>query len=183
LELTASVYDSSCNPVGTRTTAYLNRAEVQSYLGAKPTVWSECANLNYTISGDSMIPYYKRFFAQNPNFHVLIYSGDVDIATVPFAYTKVCLDELHGDSIEPWQPWFVNGATAGYVETFETYTYATVKGGGHEVHLYEPYSAFNMFQRYLTSQNLLTGENSNAGRSASSRPLRQSDLLRKLGIH
>jgi len=76
----------------------------------------------------------------NPNFelafkqgiHVLVYSGDVDVATVPMWGTTQCLNVLNRTLVEDWKPWFVNDATAGYVQRFDTYTYATLKGAGHE---------------------------------------------------
>lgn len=39
--------------------------------------------------------------------------------------------------------------TAGYVEIYDKYAYATVKGAGHEVPLYQPYLAFYLFQRFV----------------------------------
>jgi len=88
----------------------------------------------------------------------MIYSGDVDIYTVPFGYTKACLSELDETVVSPWQPWFVNGATAGYVEEYEHITYATIKGGGHEAPQYQPLISLNLFQRFLTKQRLIGKE-------------------------
>lgn len=81
-----------------------------------------------------MIPIYKRLFSQRPDVSVLVYSGDVDIATVPFSFTITCLNELQSIAtpVSPWQPWFINGATAGYTEAYKQYTFATLKGAGHE---------------------------------------------------
>jgi len=137
--------------------AYLNRADVQTAIHAKPTLWQECAGspaFNYTFTSPSMIPWYNYIFSKAPHIRVLIYSGDVDIATVPHALTQICLQELKSTQLSPWRPWFVNGQTAGYVEVHDKYTYATVKGAGHEVPTYQPWSAYNMFQRFLNNQPL-----------------------------
>ena len=50
----------------------------------------------------------------------------------------------------------MNGQTAGYWEQFEqpTYTFATIKGAGHEAPQYQPLAAFNLFQRFMTTQSL-----------------------------
>ena len=70
--------------------------------------------------------------------------------------TAQCLYELRTTNtiVSPWQPWFVNGATAGYVETWSTFSFATLKGGGHEAPQYQPLNALNMFERFLNRQNL-----------------------------
>ena len=138
---------------------YLNRPDVQAAIGARPTTWVECASSSYfkyaTLWPD-MLPYYLKFFSVAPQLRVLIYSGDVDIATCPHAYAQLCLSYLNQTLLHRWKPWTVDGTTAGYVETYDTYTYATVKGAGHEVPQYQPYFAFNMFQRFL--QGTLSNE-------------------------
>ena len=40
------------------------------------------------------------------------------------------------------------GQTAGYVEQFDSYTFATVKGAGHEAPEYQPLSSINMIKRF-----------------------------------
>jgi len=177
-----------CNPLGDRLTTYLNRADVQTAIHAVAAVWDVCNdNLNYTSSGDSLIPYYLKFFQEKPDLNILIYSGDVDVMTVPFAFTKACVHDLQKlkTVTNAWQPWFVNGATAGYVEVYETVTYATIKGAGHEAPQYQPLTALNLFERYLTKQNLtaiedtpVLGKNGKLNRFV----LGEGDILRKLGI-
>jgi len=148
-----------CNPIIDQLTAYLNRKDVQTAIGAKSGItWASCANgLNYDTLNYSMVPYYEDIFRQKPSLKVLIYSGDVDVMTVPYTYTMTCMYELSGKPVTTWRPWFVNGVTAGYTESFSTYTYATIRGGGHEVPQYQPLSAYNMFSRFISTGNL-TGE-------------------------
>jgi len=144
-----------CAPNGNLVTNYLNRADVQKAIHAKPTKWTECTNqINYQASGDNMVVLYNMFFITKPSLKVLIYSGDVDIMTVPFAITDPCVAQMNGSLVYEWQPWFVNGATAGYVEVFQTHTRCTVKGAGHEVPEYQPLTALNMFTRFLQNGNL-----------------------------
>jgi len=149
-------YPQACAPIGERIINYLNRADVQKTLGVRKTQWDECANINYNMSFSSMIPHYQAFFASRPDLHILIYSGDVDIYTVPFGYTQACLLELLDSPVNVWQPWYVNEATAGYVEVFEHYSFATIKGAGHEAPQYQPLNSFQMEQRFITT-GILTG--------------------------
>jgi len=149
-------YPSSCYPLGTRLQDYLNRHDVQVAIGANPVEWEECSStLRYSESGASMLPYYQQLFKQRPDVRVLVYSGDIDIFTVPFAITQGCLYQLNDTLVSTWQPWFVNGATAGYVEVFKHYTYATLKGAGHEAPQYQPLTAYNLFTRFLNQQNIV----------------------------
>jgi len=148
-----------CNPVGDQLTNYLNRADVQKAIGVThPRVWMSCNNFNYDMSNASMVPYYESIFTMKPSIHILIYSGDVDVNTVPFTYTQTCIYEFPGTQKSEWTPWFVNGATAGYTESFTTYTYATLRGAGHEAPQYQPLNAYHMFSRYVLTQNLTAPE-------------------------
>eukprot|EP01126_Amoeba_proteus_P046918 TRINITY_DN5325_c0_g1_i4.p1 TRINITY_DN5325_c0_g1~~TRINITY_DN5325_c0_g1_i4.p1 ORF type:complete len:446 (-),score=30.57 TRINITY_DN5325_c0_g1_i4:152-1489(-) len=167
--------------LGRRTSAYLNRRDVKNALHARNRVWSSCSDeINYSSSGESMVPYYLKFFNANPPVSVLIYNGDVDIATVPFAYNQPCLAQFNRQNQKVWAPWFVNGATAGYVEYFDSYTFATVKGAGHEVPLYQPLSSFNMFSRFLSQGNL--DDNSGTTRRHSVFARKQGSVLRSARI-
>jgi len=159
---------------------YLNRADVQRALNVKTTRWRECTDIDYDISGKSMVPLYENFFKNKPGFKILVYSGDLDILTVPFAYTTPCIAQLTGTPVSPWQPWFVNGATAGYVEVYDKYTFATIKGAGHEAPLYQPLTSYQMIERFLTTGRL-TGEGRGYARRREPR-LTQSDMLRKYGL-
>jgi len=147
----------SCAPLGNSLASYLNLANVQSAINAKPATWAVCSStLQYIQSGDSMIPYFEQFFADKPSLKALIYSGDVDIMTIPFAYTQQCLSELSGKITREWGPWTVDGWTAGYWEVHEQFTYATLKGAGHEAPQYQPLDSFNMYLRFLTKGTLDT---------------------------
>jgi len=169
-----------CHSVGDLLTDYLNRPDVQKTLGVVSTKWSECTNrINYDIVGDSMVPNYEFFFAAKPSIKILVYSGDLDILTVPFAFTLPCIAQLQGKLVSPWQPWFVNGATAGYVEVHDKFTYATVKGGGHETPEYQPLSSFHMISRFIKTGNLGGGQVKGIKRGFR---LTQGDMLRRFGL-
>eukprot|EP01101_Sappina_pedata_P004454 TRINITY_DN18_c0_g1_i1.p2 TRINITY_DN18_c0_g1~~TRINITY_DN18_c0_g1_i1.p2 ORF type:complete len:492 (+),score=224.66 TRINITY_DN18_c0_g1_i1:78-1553(+) len=192
LEFTVS--DPTCKNTdsGSLNTVYLNRADVQAAIGARPTNWQVCAGppkLVYFSSGEDMVVLYEKFFVQKPGFHILVYSGDIDIATVPFGLTQPCLFSMGRSQVSSWQPWTVNGWTAGYVEVFDTFTYATIKGAGHEAPTYQPLNALNMFSRFLNNQTL---DDANEKEAVSrrlawkniqkSKSLRQGDVLRMHGI-
>ena len=130
-----------------------------------------------------MIPFYKTLFSLRPDIHVLIYSGDVDIATVPGPITSKALLPLQPTIKTEWSPWFVNGATVGYVQYYDTYTYATVKGAGHEAPAYQPLSSHNMIERFYTTHSLDGGEIFEEvvpKKMSHRRAMRQGDMLRKL---
>ena len=154
---------ADCHPEGATVGDWLSSSSVRSALGVvddSAREWSVCQNgalLSYNSdkADEGLIPTLRQIFKLNPDLHVLYYSGDVDIATVPTQATQACLAELQsgsnnrGNSVTEWKPWTVNGWHVGYVERFDRYTFATVKAGGHEVPTYQPQAAFNMFDRFM----------------------------------
>jgi len=176
--------DPGCVAVDTLATDYLNEKDVQEAIHARPTKWTACAEppqLEYSQSFPSMLPFYENIFNGAPGFNILVYSGDIDINTVPFPYTQQCMSELNRPLVKNWQPWFVNEATAGYVEVYDKYTYATVKGAGHETPQYQTFNALNLFSRFLLNQTLDTPPTPTINtRTGPLRPLRSGDMLRKM---
>ncbi|ELR20229.1 serine carboxypeptidase [Acanthamoeba castellanii str. Neff] len=118
------------------------------------TKWTECSRaLNYTMQKQNMLVYLQEFFVKRPDLKILYYSGDVDIATVPFAYTQYCLNGLHRPIVKRWKPWYAPGvqAVAGYSEVFDRYTFVTIRGAGHEAPMYQPALAYHVFSNFLQS--------------------------------
>jgi len=176
--------DAACDlEIGLMLQEYLNREDVQTALGVRPTKWQSCSNLQYNSNVGSLIPFYQDIIQKKPGISILVYSGDLDILTVPFAFTQPCIPIIGGTPQTLWQPWFVNGATAGYYEEYQYISYATVKGAGHETPQYQPLSAFQMIQSFLTTGSLLGGDHlpKNSGKSWKGR-LTQSKMLRNAGV-
>jgi len=180
----AHLRNEQCAPIGDLTISYFNRADVQASLHAKAgTTWSVCTDgVNYdtNLADEGLIPFLKDIFKLKPELHILYYSGDVDVDTVPTQITQACLSQLEDvvTTKKTWSPWRVNGWHAGYAETYDRYTFATVKGAGHEVPTYQPFLALNMFQRFLQTQTLDDVQ----GVTVKSLPRhrRQSDSLKQL---
>ena len=127
------------NDVDVAWDTYLSRADVQAAIHAKPPhgggAWVQCGGIGYDVTWpSSLIPYGAAFAA---GLKVLVFSGDGDATTCPFSGTQVAimaLQELPGAAItKNWTAWSVNGQTAGYIERHgAAFTFATVKGAGHE---------------------------------------------------
>lgn len=151
---------SLCHPLGMESAEYLNRNDVQTAIHAKVgTQWTTCTDAvdyNSDLATPGLIPVLKDIFVLKPSLRILYYSGDVDIATVNTQTTQACLSEL-GDvvSIEKqWKPWTINGWHAGYIEQFDRYSFATIKGAGHEAPQYQPRASYELFQRFLFTGSL-----------------------------
>jgi len=159
---------------------YLNRPEVQVALGVPPIEWNVCNPIFYDFASLNMVNNYLSILSNKPSVKILIYSGDLDILTVPLGYTLPCLGQISSNIKAAWKPWFVNGVTAGYVETYDKFTYATLKGAGHEAPLYQPVSGYQLIYRFLMNGNL--GEKV-PPRVRYQKPFRyQSDMLRYYGL-
>jgi len=158
-----------CHAMGQLTEWYLNQKNVQQAIHARPSRWYSCtgqllSGLNYTSDRPNMLDYYNIFF-ESLDIKILIYSGDVDIDTVPHAQTQLCLSYLERPLVTSWTRWTVPGPkipvyipqhkeksniTAGYMEVYDKYYYATVRGAGHEVPLYQPFFAYYLFDHFLS---------------------------------
>jgi serine carboxypeptidase-like clade 2 len=168
--------------VGDLVYEYLNTPAVQYSLAVKPIVWEVCSPLNYDFTGLNMVTFYQTVLTNKPSVQILVYSGDLDILTVPLGYTMPCLSQISRNIVTPWQPWFVNGVTAGYVEVYDKFTYATLKGAGHEAPMYQPMSGYQLVYRFLMNGNL-NDESKGMMRPRQYKPFRyQSDMLRYYGI-
>jgi serine carboxypeptidase-like clade 2 len=164
----ASSEGAACTSFQTRRNSYLNDPAVIEALHAltpvSPAGWAACAAadpvyFNYTSSWPDITPFYLEIGAKAPGARILVYSGDVDLATCPFGYTQLCLNEMNLPIINRWRRWLgPNGQTAGYTETYRldqiALTFASVKGSGHEVPMFAPYPAFVMMQRFLAGEPL-----------------------------
>jgi len=143
-----------CFGVSSRVSAYLNQADVQTAIHAQPTKWGECGGVVYKKDAGSMMPYLQQFFSIAPTMKIFYYAGDIDIATVPFAGTQRCLETLNRPIKESWREWVLNKEVAGYVEVYDTFTFATIKGAGHEAPAFQPASAYTMFTSFLKGVEL-----------------------------
>jgi len=150
-----------CSDPG-RMAVYLNRPDVHRALHIdaskmRSPVWTDCADdaINYTTTEKNIISsYYEPIFdLTGPSFKVLVYSGDEDIATVPTPVTQQCLSELQPMTrVSNWSAWSHNGITGGYHESFERYSFATIKGAGHTAPQYQPVLTFELIQRWLAGK-------------------------------
>lgn len=53
-----------------------------------------------------MLDYYNKFF-EVANLRIMVYSGDIDISTVPHAYTQLCLSALNRPTVQSWRFVFI----------------------------------------------------------------------------
>jgi len=146
--------NEGCFSLDDQIVLYLNQASVQTAIHAKSKTWQECGGILYTSDVGSVIPYLENFFIVAPQMRILYYAGDVDIATVPFAQTQRCLETMSRPILEEWRPYTINKEVAGYVEVYDTYTFATIKGAGHEAPQFQPAAGYLLFTTFLTNSTL-----------------------------
>ncbi|KAF5197052.1 Serine carboxypeptidase-like, partial [Thalictrum thalictroides] len=108
------------------------------------------------------IPYYKEFTntvsyyiqLSAKGYRSLIYNGDHDMM-IPFVGTQEWIRSLNFSIEDEWRPWYVNGQVAGYTRMYSNnLTFATVKGGGHEVPMYKPKECLAMLERWISHNPL-----------------------------
>ncbi|KAJ4974812.1 hypothetical protein NE237_007986 [Protea cynaroides] len=137
---------------------YYNRPDVQKALHANttkiPYKWTACSeslNRNWNDTAVSILPIYKEMIAGG--LRIWVYSGDVD-SVVPVTATRLSLAQLKLTSKIPWYPWYVKKQVGGWTEVYEGLTFATVRGAGHEVPLFKPRAALQLFKSFLSGHPL-----------------------------
>lgn len=136
--------------------AYLGRSDVQAVIRANPPPlgpWQDCSDINYDITWPSNLPDYAALF--DNDVKVLILSGDVDVATCPFAGTQLGTLALNRTIVSPWAGWTVDTAggaqqLAGYIEVHDKYTFATVKAAGHEAPGFQPLATYTLISGFVS---------------------------------
>ncbi|KAK0599801.1 hypothetical protein LWI29_008775 [Acer saccharum] len=135
---------------------YYNRPDVQKALHAnKPEFLTSgllaVLNRNWNDTDVSILPIYRKMFAGG--LRVWVFSGDVD-SVVPVTATRYSLAQLKLTTKIPWYPWYVKKQVGGWTEVYEGLTFATVRGAGHEVPLFKPRAALQLFKSFLRGQPL-----------------------------
>lgn len=137
---------------------YYNRPDVQKALHANatkiPYKWTACSeilNRNWNDTDVSILPIYREMIAGG--LRVWVFSGDVD-SVVPVTATRYSLAQLKLTTKIPWYPWYVKKQVGGWTEIYEGLTFATVRGAGHEVPLFKPRAALQLFKSFLKGDPL-----------------------------
>ncbi|KAG8372563.1 hypothetical protein BUALT_Bualt12G0079000 [Buddleja alternifolia] len=137
---------------------YYNRPDVQKALHANstgiPYKWTACSDVlirNWKDSDASMLPTFKKLIAAG--LRIWVFSGDTD-SVVPVTATRFSLSHLKLKIKTPWYPWYSGGQVGGWSEVYDGLTFATVRGAGHEVPLFQPRRAFILFQTFLSGKQL-----------------------------
>ncbi|XP_016497045.1 serine carboxypeptidase-like 25 [Nicotiana tabacum] len=137
---------------------YYNRPDVQKAMHANttgiPYKWTACSetlNRNWNDTDDSILPIYRELIAAG--LRIWVFSGDVD-SVVPVTATRYSLAQLKLSTTIPWYPWYVKKQVGGWTEVYKGLTFATVRGAGHEVPLFKPRAAYQLFRSFLRGEPL-----------------------------
>ena len=112
--------------------AYLNSPSVRKLLHIPDHIqaWDLCTtSIKYTSGQKGSQWVYE---ALKNKYRIIFYSGDTDGA-VPTYGSLQWINELNWKVTEEWRPFTVGGQVAGYIETRDGMTFATVHGAGHMV--------------------------------------------------
>ncbi|OAY69363.1 Serine carboxypeptidase 24 [Ananas comosus] len=137
---------------------YYNRPDVQRVMHANitriPYRWTACSDVlikTWRDSQISMLPTYKELIGAG--LRIWVFSGDTD-SVVPVTATRFSIGHLHLKVKIPWYPWYSGRQVGGWSEVYEGLTFASVRGAGHEVPLFQPRRAFELFQSFLAGEPL-----------------------------
>lgn len=137
--------------------SYLNRPDVQHALHANttgvPYEWTGCSSqlTSWVDAPSTMLPILKNLMARG--LRVWMFSGDTD-GRIPFLSTRYSIGALKLPILQDWYPWYHNDQVAGWSEVYKNLTFATVRGAGHMVALYQPERALALFSTFLKGESL-----------------------------
>ncbi|KDP38690.1 hypothetical protein JCGZ_04043 [Jatropha curcas] len=137
---------------------YYNRPDVQKAMHANvtgiPYKWTACSDVlikNWRDSESSVLPIYKELIAAG--LRIWVFSGDTD-SVVPVTATRFSLSHLNLTVKTRWYPWYSGNQVGGWTEAYNGLTFATVRGAGHEVPLFQPRRAFILFRSFVAGKEL-----------------------------
>ncbi|KAJ3695438.1 hypothetical protein LUZ60_000815 [Juncus effusus] len=138
---------------------YYNRIDVQKAMHANitgiPYKWTACSDVlikEWLDTDLSMLPTYKELI-KSGLIRIWVFSGDTD-SVVPVTATRFSIGHLRLKIKVPWYPWYSAGQVGGWSEVYEGLTFASVRGAGHEVPLFQPKRGFRLFQSFLAGEPL-----------------------------
>jgi len=150
---------SGCGLSDTPMETWLRRDDVRAalHIPAEAPRWLECADppqLNYKKTVQDVVPV---FLTLLKHMRVLIFSGDVDAAvpwTGTYSWTHALAAQQNWVPDISWQPWTVDGQTAGYATTWNNkMAFTTVRDAGHMVPETQPERALSLFSRFVKPEN------------------------------
>ncbi|KAJ6826973.1 serine carboxypeptidase-like 31 [Iris pallida] len=135
---------------------FYNRRDVQKALhvtqGQGNKHWSICNHQifdGWKDSKPSLLPIYKKLI--EGGLRIWVYSGDTD-GRVPVIATRYCLNDLGLPVVGPWRPWYHQKQVRGWLQEYQGLTFATFRGAGHAVPVFEPSSSLALFASFLAGQ-------------------------------
>ncbi|CAN6294876.1 unnamed protein product [Urochloa humidicola] len=136
--------------------SYLNRQEVQRAFHANTTglkqPWLDCSRIispeNWKDAQVSMLPSIQQLISSG--VRTWLYSGDID-AVCPVTSTMYSLDIMGLQINSSWRAWYSDDdeQVGGYVLEYKGLVFATVRGAGHMVPMYQPQRALTLFSSFL----------------------------------
>ena len=134
--------------------AFFNDMEVKQALHVRPS-------MNFTICNSEINEHYT--FGESFNIYkdilipkglkVWFYSGDTDGA-VPVNGSVKWISNLELKVTEEFRGWKVNGQNSGFVQSYGSFKFVTIKGTGHMAPQWKREEAFTMFNCFLKDEAL-----------------------------
>jgi len=169
-----------CYPKMQAIEAFMNKPEIKKELGVPAKVDFQSCNMQvnqaFLLHGDSMHDSAKQLIPMiDDGIRVLIYAGEADAMCNYIGNREWVLSRSNETSLAaeyaaaPEQTWFVDGKEIGYLRAavspkskksgkkeFGNLSFLSLRKSGHMVPYNEPAASLEMFERWLSNEQLDT---------------------------
>jgi len=131
---------------------YLRRSDVREalHISDSASMWQNCNDdLVYNDVYYDMTPQFNYLL---PQVRAVLYNGDLD-TVCNFIGDQWFAEQLGREVTDDYRSWYVNDQVAGFVKSWDSLDFLTVKGSGHLVPEDQPEVALHLFQRFLNNQD------------------------------
>lgn len=140
---------------------WISRADVKAALNVDPSSsfhsFDNGEGFVYNLTWPSNFPLLRRLQTGQDGISVLAYNGETDpsISSIKTQNWTMALDFPIKENWRPWTypPEVNSGIVAGMVRQFEGLTHATIRGAGHMLPTYRPFSAYLMIKNWISGNN------------------------------
>jgi len=121
------------------------------HVSDQANVWKDCNNdLLYNQTYFDMAPFFQYLL---PDLRAMLFNGDLD-TSCNFIADEWFVESLGREVTNGYRAWYVeDDQVGGFVKSYDSLDFLTVKGSGHMVPEDQPAAAFELFRKFINDED------------------------------